>query len=110
MTCDKCGCDVEALWELVDHFAISDARAFEWYGENVRSILPPRQPKLVTGLTLQEALEGLRDGVYARAQPEGLPEATAWVELRGSKMRWNSSGSGSLMFLQCLGTWRAEAV
>ena len=64
-------------------------------------------PKIIEGLSLQEALEGLRDGRYTRAQPEWRGEL--WAHFSKGELRYSDSGRvWPVTMGQISAKWRAE--
>lgn len=116
--CKECNCDVEGLrskiWEDRPRpYGMSEAersyRMGQYDGQYdviglVRSYLP-EPPEIVEGLTMQQALEGLRHGVYLRAMPPARP----WVVLDCGGFVFEDNGYAAWEpDTTDLGPWRAE--
>ena len=63
-------------------------------------------PKIIEGLTLQEALEGLRDGRFVRAQPECCEHR--WAEWDWSGLVHHGRSDMWVLNDVSLDPWRAE--
>lgn len=119
---------VAGLWALCDQIfecaqdtmntPLKGSRRMHDIGGQLMSLLPPRPPKIVEGLTMQEALSRISDPVHDTPAKRIGPMCGAWcdnnckrwIEVNsGLQMFWTDTGEPVVMetWMQLVG-WRAE--